>query len=176
MLFMPTSNYSAPPFTSDRLVKGQLYNLDLDRMLGFQFNPENLEYGWSINWATLTSNRDDTGGDLYYLNSTAEEFEIPLLFAADPGAPDLRYRTNRSLSTSDLKMDFHAIVDEIREWCAPIRELGRPSRVRVIFGKTYFDAVILSVNVKQSEHFPDLAVWEGMIGVRFRKWQMRRAS
>ena len=175
MLFIPTSTYSEPPFTSESLAKGEIYNLDLDRLLAFQFNPETFEYGWALNWATLTSNRDDTGGDLFYINSTAEEFEIPLLFMADPGAPDLRYRTDRQLSTAYDKIDFHAIVEEIREWCRPIREKGRPSRVRVIFGREHFDAAILAVNVKQNDHFADLTVWEGLIGIRFRKWQMRRA-
>ena len=177
MLFMPTSDYSVPIQSLPRLAKGQLYNLDSNCFIGFQFNPEKFDYRREFNWAVNSCNGDESGGDLLYLNSGPFVFDLALLFIADPGAPEMEYDTANSLSSPDLKMDFRALAREINDWMAIIPSLGRPSRIRVIFGELHFDGVVTSLELNENNHFPDLSVREGLIELRFREWrQMRSAS
>lgn len=176
MLFIPTSGNSVPPFTGIQLAKGQLYNLDLDRFVNFQFNPDTYENQQEDTWLPLSWYGDATGGDLVYVGSGPRTFELPLLFVADPSAPRVEYNTEYPLSNPTLRFDFDALEKEINRWGQKIPQFGRPSRIRVIFGPSYFDGVILSKTFRKTSFFPDLTTKEGMLMLRFREWQIRRAS
>ena len=137
MLFIPTSKQSIPLFTKQKLAKGQLYNLDRDQFLNFQFNPQTFDVRRDFNWGVNTGIGDDTGGDLLYLTSGPHTFDLTLLFMADPGVPAFEYNTDLALSGDEAAIDFKAIEDTFESWTAKIDRLGRPSRIRVRFGGEY---------------------------------------
>ena len=93
MIFIPTSRESYSPLAMRVVTKGQLYNLDTNEYFTFQFNPEAFEYSRDLNWNPMTFNGDESGGDLFYINSGPRTFELPLLFIVDPSAPEIQYST-----------------------------------------------------------------------------------
>jgi hypothetical protein len=95
---------------------------------------------------------------------------------ADPGAPKVEYDTEFPLASPMLRFDFDALEKEINRWGEVLRDKGRPCRIRVILGPSYFDGVILSKTFRKTSFFPDLTCREGMLVLRFREWQMQRAS
>jgi len=175
VLFIPTSG-EVDSINGGPVTRGQLYNLDKDRFFRFQFNPETYDWRQEWNWKPIQGNRDDTGGDLYFLNSGPRLMDLPLRFIADPGAPDLVYDTDHDLSTENLKMDFFSIMAEFRYWLRPIREKGRPCRLLVMFGKESLPCVITAMEVSQEDHFADLTVRAATIVLRLREWQTRNAA
>jgi len=172
-LFIPTSQGSSPPFSGITLVKGQLYNLDLNEFLSFQFNPNTFEWAKKINWGEITWKGNVKGGDLQFINIGPRKIDLPLLYMADPGAPEIEYTVEEAISTDDLKMDFQAIKEMIERWEGLIEGKGRPSRIRIIVGPNYFDGVVTDWSFRIVEFFSDLTAKEVLIALRFREWQLQ---
>lgn len=175
-LFIPTAGRNTTSLESTRIAKGQLYNLDNNQKLGFQFNPESFEWERNFNFAETSFIGDESGGDIMYLNTGPRTFELVLVYAADPGAPSIEYESNFIVSSNFLRMDFQAIRYTIEEWEKKIPGLGRPSRIRVIIGPNYFDGVIRSSKFRIGEFFPDLSAQQALVALRFREWNPRLSS
>lgn len=172
-LFLPTSGTSSIPFSSQRLSKAQIYCLDTNELLNFQFNPQTFQWERDINWAETSWRNNDYGGDLEYINSGPRTFDLPLLYIADPGAPDIvgEYQTANNEIAPGTPVDFEFIESLFERWASILPAKKRPSRVRVIFGPRHFDGVIVHLDHRIVEAFEDLSTREGLITVSFREWK-----
>ena len=152
--------------------KGQIYNLDTNEFIGFQFNPRDVIWSRQINYADISWKGSNKGGDIEYLNSGPRKMEISLQYMADPGSPDIDYHinSNNGISTHILKMDFQVLLETIERWEEVIEDKGRPSRLKIIMGSNGFNCVVINSEIRISETFSDLSVREGFITLRLREW------
>jgi hypothetical protein len=169
-LFLPTSHEAFSQANARQLAKGQIYNLDLDEYIGFQFNPTAFEWARQIGWAETIWQGDDRGGDLLFTHIGPRKFEVSLLYMADPGSPDFTWSVPERLSNSDVKSDFQALRKALERWEKKLDGRGRPSRVRVIVGPNYFDGVMTQLGFKITEFFEDLSAREALVSLEFREW------
>lgn len=168
-LYLPTSRISNP--LNDRaLGKGELYNLDLDQLVGFQFNPTSLEWTRQFAWGEVRWQGDSSGGDLQYLSTGPRHVELSLLYMADPGSPDINYVAPLIISSPNNKFDFVALRQTLESWEQPLPGKKRPSRIRIIFGENSFDCVITSSTFRITTFFEDLSAREAVYTAEFREW------
>lgn len=162
----------------DRFVaKGQLYNLEWDESLSFQFNPENVEWVRESQWARASHRGQMQMAKPYFIATEPREMEIPFLFIADPGAPAVEFKSNNSPLVARSAFDksgpfgFKELRSIIESWETVIETIGRPSRIRVIFGDIAFDCYTKRSRFKITEFFSqDLAVREGLITLELMEW------
>ncbi len=171
-LFLPTSGTSTIPFSSQRLSKAQIYCLDTNEFLNFQFNPSTFQWERDINWAETNWRNNDFGGDIEFINSGPRTFDLPLLYIADPGAPDIEYQPANNATAPGGRKDFEFIESLFERWASMLPAKKRPSRVRVMFGPRSFEGVIVHLDHRIVETFEDLSVREGLITVSFREWKI----
>lgn len=169
-LFIPTSRELFSPSGSVQLAKGQLYNLDLNEYIGFQFNPTSFDWNQQFAWAETVWVGDDHGGDLLFSYVGPRKTELSLLYMADPGSPDIHWSVSERLSSGALKFDFQALRQALERWQQKITGKGRPSRIRIIVGPNYLDGVITAIGFKISEFFEDLSAREALVTLEFREW------
>ena len=163
------------------LVKGQLYNLDLNEMLGFQFNPETFGWDRDLNWAEISWKGAEKGGDLQYVNAGPITFDLDLIFVADPHAPEMMYQTGSNHPVvpsmqASIKMDFEFIEETVNKWADPLPNLGRPSRIKIILGGRSFLGVITTYSFEITDFFEDLTARHGRLSIGFREWQPQQAT
>jgi hypothetical protein len=169
-LFVPTSVMGPVPFAGWPTNRGQLYNLDNDEYIGFQFNPETFEWEQPVNWVEVTWHGDFSGGDVQFINMGARVFELPLQFLADPGAPQIDHRAAQIISRPEDKFDFAALKAIIDQWNRPIPGKGRPARLKIIVGHNVFEGVITRWRFKIVDFFPDMTAKEVLLTISFREW------
>ncbi len=172
-LFIPTSTIGNNDFSNMPVTKGQLYNLDLNEFITFQFNPESFTWSQESSWGRINWKGNFDGGVPDFLNHQPTKFDLPLYFVADPGAPEIAYNVEERLSNSDVKMDFEALEKMIKRWKRPVEGLNRPSRIRVIFGPRYFDVVFNVTKFAITYFFEDLTAREGTITLGCEEWLQR---
>lgn len=158
------------PLRKQPLTKGQLYNLDKQQFINFQFNPQAFEWSQTWSWAEVRWKGARRGGDLQYQSEGARELELDLLFIADPGAPRFLSNTGDRLSTPDLAMNYTLLVTLFDEWQARVPGKGRPSRIMLIFGELFFVCVITQIHHRITEMFNDLTAREATISIAMREW------
>jgi len=169
-LYIPTSREAFSLVNATKLEKGQLYNLDLDEYVGFQFNPTAFEWGQAIGWAETIWQGDDHGGDLLFTHIGPRKLEVSLLYMADPGTPDFTWSVSERLANSKLKFDFQALRKTLERWQNKLDGKGRPSRMRIVVGPNYFDGIITTLGFKITEFFEDLSAREALVSLEFREW------
>lgn len=177
-LFIPTSRTGKEPFTDIGLQKGQLYNLDTEEWLTFQFNPEIFSYSQQFNWGDVTWKGAEKGGDLQYVGSGPRTFNLELVFVADPHAPGMEFgsvddgfHTRVNVTATGTTVDFEFIETMLNHWTTPLEAKRRPSRIKIIIGPRYFRGVITSLDPRLTEFFPDMTVREAEILIGFREWE-----
>ena len=167
---------SYPAFNGIKILKGQLYNLDSDEFLGFQFNPQTFVWGRESMWNPSTFLGDMSGGDLSYIRIGAREFDLNLIFRADPSAPDVQIRIEEGQPilnsvSSNLSMDFQVIRSLIEKWEGMVEGKRRASVIKMIMGPNDFDCVITESSFRLVDFFGrDLTVREAIITLSFREW------
>lgn len=176
-LFIPTSGAAPIPFAGWPTKKGQLYNMDNNEKLSFQFNVETFEWEQKFNWAEITWKGSVSGGDLDFINSGPRTFDLPLLFLGDPGAPEIEYEIGDDNPVvrqvpGNIKMDFEFIQKLIERWTWVMPHKGRPPRIKVVIGTRWFEGVIEELNFKLIDFFPDLTVKEALMTISFREWNL----
>lgn len=174
-LFVPTSKLTVDDqvFTNVGLTKGQIYNLDNQEFLCFQFNPSSFEWEKNINWSRINWFNSVNGGELQYINQGPKLFDLSLIYVSEPGAPELRYNTPDVVVpgySEDRIVSFEAIVAVIDRWTAPIEGIGRPARLAVIIGPNRFEGVIMKYNFRITEFFHNLTAREGRLVIEFEEW------
>ena len=174
-LFIPTSQ-GLPP-NVEAVQKGQLYNLDTDEYINFQFNPAEFEWSKNINWAHVTWQGDTRGGDFAFISVGPNAFEIELRFMDQPGAPDIAYRVSdgQSISTPEEHANFQAIRQTIDRWAEKPGPSGRPSLVAVIIGPNSFEGVITQKGYRINDWFGDLYVKDAIVRLRISEWRRKVA-
>jgi len=179
-LFIPTSKGVASPLAAMHLTKGQLYNLDTNEFISFQFNPSEFEWERMINWSEISWQGDTSGGDLAFINVGPRTYNLDLLYMADPGAPEIESKIDDPPYAYNAKNDFQRIRKTIEKWEADIEGKGRPSAINLIMGSrdadgnltsgNSFEGVIVRSGFRLTEFFNDLSVREAIITLRFREW------
>jgi hypothetical protein len=169
-LFVPTS-ISAPKIGTE-LVKGQLYALDLDQSIDFQFNPKTFGFKRDFNWSRNRFKGDDTGGTASFNSLGTREFDLDLIFIADPSAPVVNFEADEDLVPKDsaAQIDFEAFKRILECWELPIVGLGRPTKFKVIVGENDIDCIMTAYEVIEQEFFPDLTVQEARVMFSFEEW------
>lgn len=152
------------------VAKGQIYNLDYDQFICFQFNPTFFEWSQLFSWNAVTFRGSRRGGSLQYSHEGARTMQMDLLFMADPASPDLVYDTPIYLGGAGLKVDYDRIVELFDRWQTPIQGKNRPSRLKVIVGPRAFNVVITELTHRVTEFFPDLSAREGLLSLTMREW------
>jgi len=173
MLIIPTTIKKAYKISEAvSLSKGQVYNLDTNEFIGFQFNPKDFIWSRQFHYNNVTWKGSNSGGDVEFLYSGPKKMDLTLLYIADPGSPEISYNlnVNEEISTPSLKMDFQVILDTLDRWTDTIPDKGRPSRLKIIMGPNGFNCIVTSTEVRISETFSDLSVREGYINLRVREW------
>lgn len=176
MIYLPTSGedrrLSLEIFTNTSLQKGQLYNLDLNEYLGFQFNPTTFEWSRDINWSEQNWVGGTRGGDLQFISLGPRLIELELLYIVDPRAPKVSYESDFAvIDPKDELVDFQAIRSTIEKWEELLDGIRRPSRVKIIVGPNGFEGVITSSTFRITEFFEDLTAKEALFLLEFREWQ-----
>lgn len=168
MLYLPTTDREVV-YLNSTLAKGQLYNLDLNQYIGFQFNPTELEWTRDINWSEHNWVGSYNGGDLQFMNLGPRVISLDLIYLADPRAPEVQYNTDYKIMNEGV-VDFQAIKDTIDKWLEPLDGLNRPSRISIVVGPNVFNGVITSTSFKITTFFEDLTPREAMLSLEFREW------
>jgi len=174
MLYIPTNldiglgRYSLG-YESKAVQRGQIYNMELDEKIWFQFNPENFEWEEPFDW--VSTGTGIYGHDIQYMGQGDVAFNLSLLFIADPNAPKVITENIAEIAVYDKKSaDFDSIIWMFQRWCRPNLDTGRPSQLRVIYGKHYWDGIITRARYKIIEKFESGNIREGQIILSFRKW------
>ena len=184
-LFVPVPGSSSIPFGGQPTIKGQLYALDLEDKIDFQFNPKTFEFEQAFNWSRITYKGDFSGGDLDFQNVGPRMFDLPLLFLADPAAPPITFKTKSSgarivHTEPGLKMpilfDYDELLAMFNFWKKPIEGKNRPTRINVVMGNRSFEGVITSLVFKELEYFQDYSVKEALITITFEEWNLERGD
>jgi hypothetical protein len=174
-LFLPTSEgVASQPFAERVFEKGRLTNLDVrpTQWISFQFNPVVLEFEAESKWADIAWRGAELGGDLAYLGSGPDEFELVLRFVSEPAAPDMEAETEIAIPHPDYRVDFEALEATINKWRAPIPALGRPARINVAFGRArWFNAVIVRRRIRIEEFHDDLTARQALLTLEMRQWE-----
>lgn len=175
-LFIPTSQASTPQ--NEAVKKGQLYNLDTDEYIDFQFNPENFEWSKNINWVNVSWQGDVRGGDFSFISVGPNAFELELRFLDQPGAPDIAFRVNDGLAISTPgieRANFQAIKSTIDRWAEKPDASGKPALIAVIIGPNSFEGVITQKGYRINEWFNDLYVKDAIVRLRISEWRRKVA-
>ena len=183
-LFIPIPGSSSIPFAGWPTTKGQLYALDLQEKITFQYNPKTFKYGFETKWSRITYKGDFSGGDLDFNFVNPINFDLELLFIADPGAPLIDYDTYDSkaiiISADNANPSNHLFdYDELIRmfnfwWKRPVPGLNRPSRIQIVMGSRTYNGVITEVSIEELEYFKDLSVKEAKITLTFEEWNLER--
>lgn len=170
-LFLPTATTETTP-AAYALAKGELYNLDRNEMFQFQFNPQNFIWERQLNWATANFKGASNGGHPQFLNLDAREFDLTLLFVADPSAPLMNYYADENIVTLDESkiIDFEALIRLILAWEKPIDGLGRPGILKLVMGANNIDCIIDHYQVHEQDYFEDMTVKAGQITFSMKEW------
>jgi len=173
MLFIGTSDdikSSIDIYTNTDLRKGQLYNVDLNEYIGFQFNPTSFEWSREVKWSEQNWVGNVNGGDIQFINIGPRRIELELLYIADPRAPKVDYRSDYRIIDTGGLVDFQAIRDTLEKWEHLIDGLKRPSRVGIVVGVNAFEGVIINTTFRITEFFEDLTPKEALVLLEFREW------
>jgi len=170
MLFIPTRDLDIEIYTNATIQKGQLYNLDLDQWINFQFNPTAFEWGRETKWSEHNFVGGLNGGDLQFINVGPRKVDLDLLFIADPRAPLVNYEANFNILDANGLVDFQAVKETIEAWEELLPQLLRPSRIAIVVGPNVFEGVILNSQMRITEFFEDLTPKEAMLTIGFREW------
>lgn len=171
-LFVPTGiAESFEHFDRRTVVKGQLYNLDEQRIIGFQFNPEMLDINEEFGW-TETGFRGAPSVDLAYTGTKLRTFDLTLRYVADPIAPDFETsNTITPVKVDYVKADFDKILAELRHWMEPLEGKGRPCRAAVIFGDPHnYEGVITALNPSYKRMFDNATARYSELRISFKEW------
>lgn len=172
MLYLPTTdNPITDVFTNTNLKKGQLYNIDNNEFLGFQFNPTSFEWSRSMKWAEINWIGNTDGGQLQFVGVGPRTLELSLIYISEPSAPRVSYESSDPVVRSDGLVDFEAIRDTIERWEEIIEGKGRPARIGIMVGPNVFEGVITATNFRITEFFEDLTAREAMFNLEFREWR-----
>lgn len=175
-LFIPTSGNIRQLLSQQALAKGRLYNLDDDEFIGFQFNPET--FGWERDhrWLELFHRGGDRTSHLTLLGHAPREFELNLLYMADPGAGHIEYKSREGHTTGTF--DFPFLKETIERWESKREELRRSTLLAVIFAgpgretePLVLHGVIARSQFRVLNWFNDLAVREVQINLEFKEWR-----
>lgn len=163
------------PRSGERIDKGQLYNLELDEKLGFQFNPEQIQWEQELRWAERSSIGRDTGGSKFFLNSGSRRLELNLLFMAEPGAPSIDYYVQPPIQMrTEFGAELDFVVAVLERWKKKIPDKGRPGVLAFVVGEANpnnMKCVIRRMGVRIIDQFPDgLSTREGMITLELIEW------
>ena len=157
-------------YTNITFAKSQLYNVDLNEYIVFQFNPVTFEWERDINWGEHSWLGDTSGGDLQFLNIGPRLIDLDLMYMADPQAPTVHYKSNFNIIGSDDLVDFQAIKNTIEKWEKLLDGSRRPSRIGIMVGPNRFEGVIKKYRFKITEFFENLSTKEGILSLEFREW------
>lgn len=172
MLYIPTTEERREVvFANINLAKGQLYNLDLNEYLGFQFNPNSFSWEQSLNWAQFTWIGDVRGGNVHFGNLGPNVLDLELVYVADPKAPKVNYDALEPINDGSDVVDFQSIREMIDRWSQLLEGRQRPSRVAVIIGPNTFECIITKKSFTINSFFPDLSAEEAIIELEMREWR-----
>lgn len=158
-------------YTEESMVKGQLYNLDDDEYIGFQFNPEAFEFSQDDAWSE-TNWTGQPRSDYGYLGKGQNTFDLSMRYIADPGAPDFESDCYINVKPTGVKADFDRILFMVDRWRNRRPETGMPSRMIVVFGSIrQFTGIISNRKAQVISSFKDMSTREGIITLQFREWE-----
>lgn len=173
-LFIPTSNLlKKPELAAQYVAVGQLYNLDDDKKICFQFNPEEHEIGRTYNWADIPS-IGAPSNHYDYLSQKDTLFELQLLFIADIGTPPVATEggVNPLITPDDVVVDFDELYNEILQWLEEREAEGRPSFLRIIIGKDTLTGFVKGdIKKRVLDLFPGGSARRGLLTMQFQPWQ-----
>lgn len=160
-------------FDARSIYKGQIYNVDDNEKMSFQFNPE--AFRWTSTDVWVPTGIGVFGRDVSYVREESSEFGLTLLFVADPGAPALKsegVKEDISPVQDGIQADFDQVVVMLDRWRARRPDSGRPSLLKLIISPgLYFDAVITKVERAILERFEDGSTREGQLDMNFLVWK-----
>jgi len=180
-LFIPTSNLlKSPELAGQYVAVGELYNLDDNKKICFQFNPEEYEIGRTYNWADL----DSVGAPSNHYNYISQKdvlFELQLLFIADIGTPPVTTEGGVSpliTPKNDVVVDFDELCNELFQWLEEREAEGRPSFLRIFIGKDSLTGFVKGDLKKRvldlfpggTEAHPKPSARRGLLTMQFQPW------
>jgi hypothetical protein len=167
-LFIPTSNLLDRPSLAEQYVQvGELYNLDDNKKIKFQFNPQEYEFGKTYNWAAIDS-IGAPSARYHYLGQKDDMFELQLLFIADLGMPPvvLEGIPNSLITPDEVVVDFDELFKELQLWNDERPAEGRPSYMRIIIGTDTIEGVITNMRKRVLDQFSNLKTRRGQITIQ----------
>lgn len=175
-LYIPTSGDPRQRLVDRPVTKGQLYNLTSNEKLTFQFNPEVFEWEQASHWAEAWRRNHGTRPKRQFIGTADIEFDLRLLYVADPDAPDFTLELNDQPGEFGNSA-FVRIREGLDRWQKARPTTGLPDPLLVIFGDDIaFEAQIASINFKIVEFFRDLTAREALIDMEFFGWPANQRS
>jgi hypothetical protein len=171
MLFLPTRDEDVSTIYTDvEFKRGQLYNIDNNQYLNFQFNPTSFEWARDVKWSERNWVGSTRGGDVQFINIGPRRLSLELLFVADPRAPEVNFEADFPVIDQHGLVDFKSITDTIENWIELIEGVKRPSRIGIIVGPNVFEGVLLNITPRITDFFEDLSAKEALLLLEFREW------
>lgn len=155
-------------------VQAQLYNLDNDEFLNFQFMPRDAS-STDVNW----SEEGWRGSDRthrQFLGVSQASVEISADFWVDPGAPNISCSTDPPVNYTDTAgnslVSIESLVVVLNSWWLNISETeGRPALLRFIRPEGSLDGIVTRFGYTPQERFPDGTIRRVTINIGFRQWR-----
>lgn len=173
-LYLPTSKSftGTLDYFEAYVKKGQLYNLDDDRKVWFQFNPRNFEWSRVIKW-TDQSFIGAPSIHHQYLGRGQREFELTLLYIGDFGMPEVEIKNTRhDIKPGDVEVDFDELVREIDAWTEEREDYGRPSFIGIYIANEEFRGFIRDIKKRVIDQYKDQSTRRGEVTIRFQEWEV----
>ncbi len=172
MLVIPTSGRerSHPDVLHAKVFKGQLYNLDTDEKLWFQFNPEQFEFEQEIVWDRINPPGMANGGNPRFIHTGPYEFDLPFLFIADPSAPLIEYEAKEDglpVHGAYRLGEYKFLLNLLERWKAVILGKRRPPHIGVMMKDKMFEGVVTNWKYRETEWFESGDVRESLITISF---------
>jgi hypothetical protein len=173
-IFVPTDSIDLKDqdFFERYVTVGELYNLDADSKVLFQFNKDEFEESRSINWAQISSVGANSN-QFQYINRGSRQFELPLLFIADKGMPPVKIDGFMSpfVTSEDLTVDIDVLYQELDSWTEELPSLGRPSFIKIFICSMEYTGFIKELRRRVLDSFEDGSTRRALITIQFQEWE-----
>ncbi len=181
-LFIPTSDlglsdsYALQDYYDRYPFKGQLYNLDDNKKIWFQFNPEEHEDSIPIRWADIKS-LGTPSNQYQYLGESGSSFDLTLLFIADIHMPKVKTQgaVDPNITPDGQAVSFKALYNEIRSWVKPREDTGLPSMISIIFNDDFaYEGFVRELRKRILDQYENGITRRATITLQFQEWKEGR--
>jgi hypothetical protein len=157
------------------IARAQLYNLDQNEFIEFQFNPRGSEPGMDFGWGDDGFSGSDKV-DTQFLGQGQTEFELASEWIVDPGAPVIDHNVAEPCVHEDAAGNklimIGAVLVAFERWAAIRIDSRRPSLIRVIWpDNRWYEGRLVRLSHRIEERFASGEARRATVRMGFKEWR-----